>query len=64
MKKGRLRSFLVRAGLVIAGLVVILGVIYLVLPKGPRETMPFDDPHLHGRTPVSSEQFMAATGTP
>lgn len=64
MKKGRLRSFLVRAGLVIAGLVVILGVIYLVLPKGPRETMPFDDPHLHGRNAVSSEQFMAATGTP
>lgn len=64
MKKGRLRSFLVRTGLVIAGLAVILGVIYLVLPKGPRETMPFNDPHLHGRTPVSSEQFMAATGTP
>ena len=47
-----------------ASLVLILGLIYLILPKGPRELMEFDDPFHVSRTSVVSENFMASTGTP
>ncbi len=64
MKKGRLRSILKWAGSIIAGIVLILVVIYLLLPKGPRESMAFDDPHLKDRPAVTSQHYMAAAGTP
>jgi gamma-glutamyltranspeptidase / glutathione hydrolase len=64
MKKGRLRSVLKWTGLVIAGIVVVLGVVYLILPKGPRPSMAFDDPHLKDRPVVRARHFMAAAGTP
>ena len=64
MKKGRLRSFLIWVGSIIAGIVVVLIITYLLLPKGPRESMAFDDPHLKDRPSVTSQHYMAAAGTP
>ena len=64
MQKRRGRSFLIWTGSVIAALAAALGITYLSLPQGPRESMKFNDPHLTGRSAVSSEHFMAATGTP
>ncbi|MBN1691113.1 MAG: gamma-glutamyltransferase, partial [Dehalococcoidia bacterium] len=64
MKKQRLLRFLCRAGAVIAGLILILGITYLALPKGPRETMTFNDTHKVDRPAAISYNFMAATGTP
>ncbi len=64
MKKHRLRNFFIWTGAIIGSLIVILGVVYLSLPKGPRETMSFNDPHLADRPPAGSAHFMAATGTP
>jgi len=64
MKKQRFARFLYWAGAVIAGLILILGIIYLILPKGPRETMTFNDTHKVDRPSVISYNFMASTGTP
>jgi gamma-glutamyltranspeptidase / glutathione hydrolase len=64
MKKHRFRNFLVWTGSVIGGLVLVLGAIYLALPNGPRETMPFNDAHLTDRPAATAGHFMAATGTP
>jgi gamma-glutamyltranspeptidase/glutathione hydrolase len=64
MKKRRFYRFLCWAGAVIAGLILILGIIYLILPKGPRETMIFNDTHKVDRPAAVSDKFMAATGTP
>lgn len=51
-------------GIVLAALIIVLGIIYLCLPKGPRETMEFDDPFRKERVGVESEGYMASTGTP
>ena len=51
-------------GICIVSLAVILGVVYLCLPKGTRETMEFDDPYRTERTLAVSRNYMAATGTP
>ncbi len=64
MKKGRIRSILIWTGSTIAGIVVVLGITYLFLPKGPRQSMAFDDPHLKERPLVKAQHYMAATGTP
>jgi len=64
MKKRRFLRFLIWAGVIVAGLILILGIIYLALPKGPRETMAFNDPHKVDRPAVISYNYMAATGTP
>lgn len=39
-------------GIVLLVLVVGLGITYLCLPKGPRETVDFDDPFRTQRTQV------------
>ena len=58
------RKFFKWLGMVLAGVIIILCVGYLFLPKGPRETMEFDDPYRTERTQAESDQFMASTGTP
>ncbi|MEA4895550.1 MAG: gamma-glutamyltransferase [Oscillospiraceae bacterium] len=51
-------------GFSLLAIIVILGIIYLILPKGPRETMDFDDPYHTARNAVESDEYMASTGTP
>jgi len=48
----------------VLGLVLILSIVYLILPKGPKDLMDFNDPYQVSRTSVKSENYMAATGTP
>ncbi len=43
-------------------IVVLAGVIYLMLPKGPRDLMEFDDPCGKERPVAVAEKYMAATG--
>lgn len=64
MKQKRFRKVLVWVGSILVGIIVILGVIYLILPQGPRKSMTFADPHLKDRPAVTAEHYMAATGTP
>ena len=58
------RRFFKRLGMVLAGILILLCLTYLCLPKGPRETMDFDDPYGTERTLATSEHYMASTGTP
>ena len=62
-KTGRFK-FLVWTGAVLAVIILLLCAVYLALPKGPRETMAFNDPHLVDRPAAHAEHYMAATGTP
>ena len=62
--KRRLYRALAWTGAVLAGIILVLGITYLVLPKGPRETMQFNDPHKIDRPAAVSQRFMTATGTP
>ena len=64
MRRRRLFKFLKGLGLALLTLVLLLGFIYLLPPKGPRATMPFDDPHVVDRPAATSDHFMAATGNP
>ena len=60
----KIRKILKGVGIVLAGVILLLGIGYLCLPKGPRETMEFDDPYRTERTLASSDHYMASTGTP
>lgn len=51
-------------GIALLAIIVILAIVYLFLPKGPRETLEFDDPYHQPRTLVEAEGYMASTGTP
>ncbi len=64
MKKRRLRNFFIWFGSVIGGIILILAVTWALLPQGPRELVPFDDPHLKDRPAATADHYMAATGTP
>jgi gamma-glutamyltranspeptidase/glutathione hydrolase len=46
---------------VVAGLLVLF---YLLLPKGPREQMGFEDPWRQARPMVTAEEYIVVTGTP
>jgi gamma-glutamyltranspeptidase/glutathione hydrolase len=48
----------------LVALSVMLAVVYLFLPKGPRDLMEFDDSHRVSRDLVKADHFMASTGTP
>jgi gamma-glutamyltranspeptidase / glutathione hydrolase len=48
----------------IAGLVLVLTVTYLFLPKGPRETMPIDDPYGKDRPAARADKYMVSAGNP
>ena len=58
------RRFFKCAGIVIAGVILLICLGFLCLPKGTRETMEFDDPYRAERTLAESDQYMASTGTP
>ncbi|MBI4832563.1 MAG: gamma-glutamyltransferase [Candidatus Lindowbacteria bacterium] len=45
-------------------IILILTGVYVMLPKGPREPMEFDDPYQTARKSVKADDYMAATGTP
>ena len=61
MKIGRVFK---RVGIILLGAAVVLCVGCLLLPRGTRETMEFDDPYRTERKLASSDHFMASTGTP
>jgi gamma-glutamyltranspeptidase/glutathione hydrolase len=63
-KTGRRYSILVWTGALLAVIILALGAVYLALPKGPRDSMAFNDPHLVDRPAARAERYMAATGTP
>ena len=44
------RTFFKWLGMLLVGVLILLCVGYLCLPKGPRETMEFDDPYRTERT--------------
>ena len=58
------RRFFKLVGIVIAGVILLLCLGFLCLPKGPRETMEFDDPYRTERVLAESDHYMASTGTP
>ena len=62
MRRHRFIKFLKRLGLSLLGIIALLAIVYLILPKGPRATMPFNDPHLVDRPAAKASQYMAATG--
>ena len=52
-------------GIVTLSIIALFFAVYfLVLPRGPREQMDFDDPFHKGREAVTSESHMASAGTP
>jgi gamma-glutamyltranspeptidase/glutathione hydrolase len=51
-------------GIVIISLIVVLGVIYVVLPKGPRDPMTYEDRMGQPRTLFTGETYAVVTGTP
>ena len=53
-----------KIGLSFLALLVVLGIVYIALPKGPRDLMEFKDPRQVRRNSVVAERFMASTGTP
>jgi gamma-glutamyltranspeptidase/glutathione hydrolase len=44
--------------------VVLLAVVFLLLPKGPREQMGFDDPWRKPRAMATADEFIAVAGNP
>ncbi|MDY0064440.1 MAG: gamma-glutamyltransferase, partial [Bacilli bacterium] len=62
MKK--LKKALLITVIVLVSFIGLFGLTYAVLPKGPREIMEFDDPFHVSREEVTSDNYMAATGTP
>ncbi len=51
-------------GLILLAIIALAGLIYLVLPKGPRDPMAFDDPYHQERPMVVAEDYVVAAGTP
>ena len=60
---GRILKFLQRLGLVLGILLLSVVIIYILLPKGPREQMEFFDPYHTQRPTAQGDQFMAATSS-
>ena len=44
-KSMKIRKFMKWLGIILAGVILLLGLIWLCLPKGTRETMEFDEPY-------------------
>ena len=51
-------------GIGLLALVVFFGLVYLFLPKGPRDPMAFDDPWRQPRPLFHGKDYVAVTGTP
>jgi gamma-glutamyltranspeptidase / glutathione hydrolase len=62
MRRHRLAKLVKGLGFGLLGLLVLFVIVYAVLPKGPRESMPFNDPHQVDRPLATASQYMAATG--
>ncbi len=62
MKK--LLKILKWTGISLLAIILILVVVYLLLPKGSRETLEFGDPYHTAREAEHGEEYMASTGTP
>ncbi len=60
----RLKKILKITSISLFSIVLLLVIVYLFLPKGPRDPMEFDDPYQVSRDAVESSNFMASTGTP
>jgi gamma-glutamyltranspeptidase/glutathione hydrolase len=60
----RVLSVLKWIGIVLLFLVVLSGLIYAFLPKGPRDLMPYEDLTQVSKTLVTGKHFAAVTGTP
>lgn len=60
----RFLSILKWIGIVLLSLVILSGLIYAFLPKGPRDLMPHEDLTQVSKTLVKGENFAAVTGTP
>ncbi|MBN2223184.1 MAG: gamma-glutamyltransferase family protein [Deltaproteobacteria bacterium] len=46
------------------GVVAVIVIVYLLLPKGPGELMKIDDPYHIARKSVIAKEYMASTGSP
>jgi gamma-glutamyltranspeptidase/glutathione hydrolase len=53
-----------RLFLALAAIACLLSISYLLLPKGPREQMGFEDPWRQARPMVTAEDYIVVTGTP
>ncbi|MGE5123688.1 MAG: hypothetical protein ACM3H7_04165, partial [Acidobacteriaceae bacterium] len=51
-------------GIVLLSLIAVFGVIYALLPKGPRDLMPYADRMGQPRALFTAETYAAVTGTP
>jgi len=58
-----LKKALKITGIVILALALLAGMVYLALPKGPRDPMAFDDPWHQPRQVAEGRQYMVVTGT-
>lgn len=62
MKKGL--RVLKQIGISLLALVIILGIIYVILPKGPKDLMAFEDTYHMEREAVEAAEYMVSAGTP
>ncbi|MCB1164791.1 MAG: gamma-glutamyltransferase, partial [Leptospiraceae bacterium] len=59
-----MKKFFKYTGVSLLSVLLILGIIYLFLPKGPRDPMQWDDPQGKSRPAAHGKDFMVVTGTP
>jgi len=52
------------AGILLMALILIGGIIYIFLPKGPRDLMPYTDRTKQARELFVAAEYAAVTGTP
>jgi len=60
----RFTRVLRRIGIVLLVIAILLGGVYLALPKGPRDPMTFNDPWRQDRPLVKAASYVAEAGTP
>jgi gamma-glutamyltranspeptidase/glutathione hydrolase len=60
----RFRKVLKWVGIILLGLILLLAGVYAVLPKGPRDLMPYQDLTRRSKPLVVAENYAAVTGTP
>jgi gamma-glutamyltranspeptidase/glutathione hydrolase len=63
-KAGKFRQVLKIIGFSLLGLIVVLTAVYLLLPKGPRDLIPYQDRAGTSKKMVVAENYAVVTGTP
>ena len=63
-KRSRLRRWSRHLGIGVLVLAVVLGVVYWMLPKGPRDPMDYDSPKGESRPLATGEEYAVVAGTP